>query len=245
MRILFYPEPITPNCRLWFSLTELGIGMTNDPTQPHDYFVYWSYHKTKAEQDDIVKNSNCLNKGCYDITKTRVNNIFDNIIVDPGTFNGLMVRKSEDQCSKDDKMVKGPIQREPGYIYRKFIDTRVDDYYIEYRLFYFSEIKFIIIKKNRQLFSKDDYVMESQPLSVIPVTKRVEIESSCRKFGFDFGEIDVLRDVDGQFYVVDLNNIAGYALAWFKSGEIKETYNENVRRYFSGKSSGNTSGRDL
>jgi|WetSurMetagenome_2_1015567.scaffolds.fasta_scaffold26582_2 hypothetical protein len=240
MRILFYPEPITPNCRLWFSLIELGIEMTNDPTQPYDYFLYWSYHKTKAEQDDIVKNSNCLNKGCYDITKRRVNNVFDNIIVDPETFTGLMVRKSEDQCSMDDKMVKGPTRNEPGYIYRKFIDTKVGDYYIEYRLFYFGEIKFIATKKYIELFSKDNFIW-SQPLSVIPIEKRMEIESSCKKFGFDFGEIDVLRDVDGQFYVVDLNNIAGYTSAWFKSGEIKEEYNDNVRSYFSGKSSGKTS----
>ncbi|GEM_PF-5731170 len=214
MTILFYPDPLNQDCKLFQHLRNINVEFHNDPTKPYDICFYWSYHKTVAPKIEIP---NAINAGCYDITKTRINTIFDNLIIDPFTYVGKAVKKGDGQCSKDEILVNCPLKtKDNNSIYLRHIDTFEDGMFTDYRIFYFGAISFICIKRRfGGEFSRKEYNWVEMQLNCIPKKKRNEIEYKCKKFGFDCGEIDVLRDVNtDEFFVIDLNNVSGIAYNW-------------------------------
>jgi len=232
MTILFYPDNITPKCRIYYALNDLGIKYHNNKNKYHDLIIYWSYHKTITIQDDFILQSKCLNKGCYDITKTRVANIFDNIIVNPEKYNGPVVRKTEKQGDDQETLIICPSQKEDEYIYRKFIDTKRNNYYIDYRIFYFKDRKFLVSKWKEHMFQEGGkYLWKEENINVIPEKKLKEIDNKCKKFGFDLGEIDLLQDNKNDvFYVIDINNTPGGRHQWVSSQlkTIREKFNKEL-----------------
>lgn len=234
MIILFYPDLPRPINRLYHVLLDLGIKFHNNTSLPYDVAFFWTY-EDKMEPDSFIKGIDCINKGCFDVTKTRVNNIFDDIIVDPEIYEGLVVRKSERQCSLDEKIIICPSKKEEGFVYRKYIETRTDNAYVDYRIFYFGEIKFIVSKWNYGgIFKRENHIWHLEPLSILSPDKIRSIEDGCKNFGFDFGEIDLLKDVhNNNFYVVDLNNIAGMAASWITEDMryLREMYKEHFNEF--------------
>ena len=235
MTILFYPDPLNQNCKIHQHLLQLEISFHNDIYKPYDIFIYWSYHKAKAELDEFTRTHKGLNKGCDDISKTRINDFFDNINVNPETYEGLVVRKTEGQCSLDETVMQCPTPKQDGYVYRKYIETKVDGMFVDYRLFYFGGIKFICIKRNPgPMFSRQSYTWHPMEIDCIPKAKRDEIEDKCKAFGFDIGEVDVLKDVNtGLFYVIDINNVSGLAF-WnaYQYGWMRMLFTEAMDNYF-------------
>lgn len=236
MAILFHPDPLTEVCKLYPVLKGLGIDFHNYKTKPFDLFIYWSYHKSIAEQDEFTLVTSGLNKGCFDVSKTKINEVFDNIIVNPETYSGVVVRKTELQCSLDEVVLQCPTTKQDGYIYRKFIDTFENEKPTDLRLFYFGEIKFICKKTYLgAMFDRHNYIWEPQPLFTIPIWKRQEIETKCKSYGFDIGEIDVLKDSNtGECFVIDINNVSGIAYNWnFKEYKwLRNLFEKETDKYF-------------
>ena len=244
MTILFYPESLRANCRLYYTCKKLGVSFHNDPFRFYDLMFYWSYHKTTCPQPELIKSSSCVNKGCFDVTKTRVSEIFDDIRVNPEVYVGKVVRKSERQCGMDERLLTCPTKKEDSFIYRKFIDTRVNGKFVDYRLFYFGGDCFLVSKINRgEMFSKKDFEWGLETLTILPEGRLEEIYKSCQKFGLDFGEIDLLKDEKGKFYVIDINNVAGIARSWRTAElrQIRELYQRMFTNFLKKRVNGNIS----
>lgn len=214
MTILFYPEAINEQCKLYHTMEQYGIEFHNDLTKPYDIAIYWSYHKSVAQHG---VSEWFYNYGCTDVSKTRIDNVFKtNLIVNPETYTGKVVRKTEDQCSLDEVVIDCPAPSETGYIYRRFINTFEDNKPTDLRMFYFGSV-FFICKKTYlgDMFDRHNYVWELVTNDVIPQLKRLEIISNCYRMGFHIGEIDILRDSNsGECFVIDINNVSGIAYNW-------------------------------
>jgi len=236
MTILFYPDPINAECKLYHHLRNIGVQFHNDISQPYDLIFYWSYHKEVREHDAWLTEQHAkqavINYGCNDIRKTRLHEVFETgLIIDPATYKGMAVEKGNGQCSKDERLVECPMPPRADRIYLRYIDTFKQDeynsYYIDYRLFYFGCISFVCRKKRyTTIFDRKNYEWEAIPKFFIPTNIINYIENKCRLFGFDCGEIDLLQDTDGRYYVIDLNNVSGIAYNWNQPQQY------DIRRYY-------------
>lgn len=236
MTILFYPDPLNNICRLYPIVKNLNIDHHNDPNKPYDHFMFWSYNKTICPPDDILtKGKKIINIGCLDITKSRVEEIFQTgISVDPLTHNGCCVKKSEGQAFHDGEIIQCPSNRESGYVYQKAIDTKNDrGHFVDYRIFYSGQIDLVIKKEKSEMFKTKLISVEViDPNIVLSNERQNEIAIKCKKFGLDFGELDMLFDKDGRPHVIDVNNIPGNGLLYnplYKT--IMDKYQETFKAF--------------
>ena len=214
MTILFYPELPTPVNKVYQLCKELGYNMTNDLGQKYNVAFWWSYDTISSGITRCI-----LNEGCKDVSKTRVDEIFEQVFgystfVDPLTYKGKMVQKSDLQSIHDGKIINKPIKkRVKGQIYQRLIDNRVSDWVIrDLRIFYSDGIT-MVIRKHRN-FNKR-FKGNSIRSELIPIGKaftkeeQEKIVEFCVEFGLDFGELDIIRDKGGKMYIIDVNNVAG------------------------------------
>ncbi len=224
--VLFYPDRLRGHSKINLALKALGIHHHNDKDARHDLSFFWSYNGTGAANGSF---EGMVNSGCTDVSKTRVAKVFDDIIVDPETYRGPVVRKTENQCDRDETLVMCPAPREDGYIYRRLIDTREGDEYVDYRLYWFDGPKYMTKRYKHEALSKKYHRWEHVPLSLISSWKMAQITKGCKGFGFDYGEIDLLYD--GRWYVIDLNNVAGTP-QWFKNDKMLfELFVEHTKKF--------------
>ena len=203
---------------MYYFLLKYGIQHHNDPEQAHDVVFYWNYDKEVTALHPVIENADSvINKGCYDISKKRTAQYFDNLTIDPQTYTGLAVRKKDIQCSKDDELIQCPCECDEGYICRRYIETRVDGVYHTYRLFYMNAIVMLAVVLNPGDFNNKsgERTIERRDIKIIPSAKRHDIVNGCKAMGVDYCEIDLLRDVNtGEWFVIDINNIAGGHGVW-------------------------------
>ena len=69
-----------------------------------------------------------LNFACHDISKSRVAAVFEAtfgypLAIDPTTYDGDAVEKSEINSMHDGRVVRCPADRREGYVYQRLIDT--------------------------------------------------------------------------------------------------------------------------
>lgn len=189
--------------------------------------VFWSHNSTFPVLSDIEgfleKGKNVINKNCTNLSKELVGRCFEEIFgysldIDPTTYNGSIVKKSIYNGTNFATAVTGPIPAEAvqeEYVYQKEIKNhsefegltvvcRVPVYagkipvvYLKYRPYEFQFTGYyekVEVKKPDEIFSEDE------------ISGILEMN---RKMGIDYGECDVLRDVDGKIYVVDINSHPG------------------------------------
>jgi hypothetical protein len=157
-----------------------------------------------------LESPNVINRGCWDITKGKVNNIFKDLFVDPLTHDGICVEKLDLQGShKNHRIIKCPAKPREGYVYQKYIENKVDGLYIKYRVCYADGVKLVIKKYNKSAFSSDYIINEIIPKEYILTGEQEEILNiKCKEFGVDFGELDIMI-YEGEPVVIDVNNIVG------------------------------------
>lgn len=232
--ILFYPDPLKKDCRMYYPLLELGVPFHNNKTKAYDIAIFWSYAPDYAPQDDFVKNNKFLNKGCHDISKTNVSKWFDEIVIDPEAYNGMVVRKTEKQCDRQEILLKCPTKKEANFVYRKYINTNISGFFVDYRLFYFGKPSFLMAEKNftgKPIYKGDERIFNIEPLNIIPKNKLIQIETISDQFGFHIGEIDLLRDKDNKWYVIDINNVAGTTVSYKRNKEAQQLYKKYLWEY--------------
>ncbi len=227
MTILFYPDPLNETSKIHKLCKEFDIKFHNNPSEHHDIHIFWSLTRSSIVPDDITLNSDkVINRGCWDITKQKVNDIFDDISIDPTTHTGECVQKLDLQAlhsyhsvircpaEKRTETVRvrknGKIEELTGdYIYQKFIVNREGDLYIRYRIYYAGGITHVVkIYQDHpfktsiikcELISKGDLYTPKQ---------ESELNDKCKNFGFDLGELDVMV-LEKIPIVIDVNNIVG------------------------------------
>jgi len=212
--ILFYPDPLLskPLSRVYRILQGVDwIDYHNDPTKPHDLHFFWSYTKSKIIPDDITMlSTDVINRGCYDITKQKVNDVFNDLSVDPRSYHGICVEKLEMQGShRSHRLIHCPTEPKSGFIYQKYIENREGAYYIKYRVCYADGVKYVVKKYNRSIFNSDYVLSVNVPVQELFTPEQEnDLMQKCKIFGVDFAELDVMIN-DGIPVVIDVNNIVG------------------------------------
>lgn len=157
-----------------------------------------------------------LNARCRDIRKSNVQRAFReafgyDCVVDPLTYRGLIVEKSDANATHDGVLLAGPLAAvRPGKVYQRFLDNPVGAMVEEYRIpvvlgtipqVYVCRkppiFRFVIIAARARL---------ARTSSILSAAEIAGITLFCGILGLDFGELDAIRDpADGRLYVIDAN----------------------------------------
>jgi len=249
MIILFYPDPLDNYKRYSRVLRILEncewVDFHNDPSKAYDLHIFWSYTRDRIEPPELtLKDKIVLNRGCWDISKKKVNKIFNDISIDPRTHKGIAVEKREWQGGhKWHSIVKCPREPKPGYIYQRVINNREGNYFVRYRIFLMGGV---ITHVNKR-YETDRFITSTKKVENITVNdffspaEKKDFLNKCTHFGIDFGELDILTEGKKKI-VIDVNNMVGGKhpgiLARSKPYKeidqsfleyLKKTYNDNSR----------------
>jgi hypothetical protein len=157
-----------------------------------------------------------LNGDCTDISKSVVDRAMDRAFgyragIDPRTYKGAAVRKSEENTAHDGVLVECPLKPEPAYVYQRLIDNRVsadrevvdlrlvkvgDTFPVGYRKYRGANIRFVNFNTHVDLFDPRAEFSDDELRRLAEATNAMRL---------DVGEIDVLRDRDGTPYLIDVN----------------------------------------
>jgi len=215
-------SPIVP--RPWYLLPVLTyrarMRYTKDYTRA-DVVVYFE-DETKVTPPQIPAGTTgkTLNFGCYDISKSRVAQKFEQIFgyalaVDPLTYTGPIAVKSERNGTHDGYVAQAPLTsaqtKDPDLVFQRLIDNSVDDKWAEdLRCPIIGGGIALVFVKRRPLVSRfanfNSSVVLRKPEDLLSLEERGKLKRFAAAMELDLGGMDVLRDKqDGRIYVVDVN----------------------------------------
>jgi len=219
--VLFYPKfPHTHHYTMYRICELLGYKIINDPKENFHLVFAWEDRTYRADDEillGLIKKFKVVNAGCNDISKKRVDFIFKevfgyNTIIDPLTYKGNCVMKSNFNAKHDGKIIKCPIRKtEENCIYQKVINSQTEDNFAQDMRVYVlkEEIPLTLLRyhpMNDRFGNTDkgDFVTPHEMFSEEEIKK---INHFCKKIGLECGDLDVLRDRDdGKIYIVDVSN---------------------------------------
>jgi len=208
------------------------------PARPRAWYLLWAaswragYRFTTSEIADIamafedsthshLENQKfpqglpVINGQCTDISKSRVADIFEQVFgyslaVDPQTYDGDIVVKSEINGVHDGYIARGPITPREGQVYQRVIDNRDGDSVLDLRCpSAGGQIDLIYIKRRPTQKRFDNYNAScalAKPEDHLSDDERETLSKFAAAMGLDWGGMDVLRDgPTGRIYVVDVN----------------------------------------
>lgn len=220
LTILCYPQ--SPQCiHVLYKLAHFaGCRITDNPNTHHDLVVRFE-DTTYATLDNVLsrlaERADVLNVRCTDISKTRVDAIFRpifgySVTVNPLTYSGECVMKSDNNCAQDSKVITCPIAEAiPGYVYQRVINNQMGTLAQDVRVPIIGKkipFVYLIYKSIKDRFIGEAVHVEmAETLDVLSPEEVKNLIRFCEEFGLDYGELDALRDgQNGLLYVVDANN---------------------------------------
>lgn len=208
----FQPYPPRPWYLIW-PVTRLAGGRLNKGYET-DYIMHFE-DTTEANIVPDDRGRYILNGDCTDISKSHVADVFERIFgyalsVNPATYTGQAVMKSEKNGVHDGKIIQCPAPARAGYAYQRVIDNRDGDYVQDLRCPTIGgEIDIIYIKRRplKQRFANmNSTVTLHEPDNLLSATERDQIKRFAKAMKLDWGGMDILRDnIDGRIYIVDVN----------------------------------------
>lgn len=227
LTVLFYPDYPRTDHHIHRVCIAAGWRITSDPTVAADYVIALrdrTIWEPDAVLDALASAGRVLNYRATDISKQRVERAHlaafgYGMAVDPTTYEGPMVRKSNDNARKDVQLVQGPIPASDvraGMVYQLLIDSVIEPGLCEeLRLAYFcGAITSIQVRRGPKAirFSLEHGWMTMEPCEEIFSPDEIaSIRAMLDAMGFDLAECDLLRDrPTGRLYLIDPNtNAAG------------------------------------
>ena len=221
--ILFYPDVTKFGFVAYRLCRFLRYRITNDPTQQYDVAFK---RKDGTRTDPAALNDlpmdvdRIINSRSHDISKNRVDAVQEEVFsyptaVDPTTHQGEALKKSDENALRDCEIITCPIPEDsvdPDYVYQKLINNETgDDQTLDYRVTIIgNQIPAVVLKYHplkRKRFVDISGADLATADSVFNDEEQAKILEFARAMGIDFGEFDVLRDVDDdRIYIVDTNN---------------------------------------
>ena len=218
--ILFYPELPRPGHILYKVCHLLGYRMTKDIASEAVLAVHFedtTWKRRDAVLDEIGRTKKPMaNYRCLDISKSTVAAAFERIFgyplaIDPRSYGGPCLRKSERNAAHDGEIVICPVEPEAGFVYQRLVDNRVGEEIVDLRVPVFVDsVPFILLKYRpvASRFARGSRRTEIREVGAVFSEDEVaKMLAVCREMGLDCGALDVLRDrEDGRIYVVDVND---------------------------------------
>lgn len=217
--ILFYPKMPSQHQVVYKLCTLLGYKMHSSPDRPFDLaFAHEGATIYPAKLFETLGDLPIVNKNATDISKRRVEQEFENVFgyaigIDPEKFEGLALRKSNDNYTHDGEIIQCPLKStpDPNMTYQRYIDSRTKEgFFREIRVpVYRDEIPVVYLQyrpDKPDRFKLIDHVEIAAPENALSSAEQQNLLRLARSMDVEYGEMDVLRDNDnGQIYVVDVN----------------------------------------
>lgn len=215
LKVYFTPHVPRPWYLVWAVMAFGKIEITRN--KDHADAIFYFDDQTYSEHKHIFSAplTKHINFDCIDISKSRVakanETVFNHsLTVNPETYQGKIVRKSEMNAAHDGVILEGPVKREEEFSYQKLIDNTEGKHVVDLRCpTVGGEVQVVIIKKRltKSRFantnSKATYV---SPKTVFSGLELALIKEYCLEMNLDWGSLDVLRDNQTkEIYIVDVN----------------------------------------
>lgn len=199
---------------LWPVMQLAGIRIVARREDAECIFIFDD--RTHTHIDGSLQAGSALNGGCLNVSKSKVVAVFEAVFdrplsVDPQTWDGAMVAKSELNGVHDGRVLTGPRAAEAGQVYQRLIETAGADGCVEDLRCptVGGRIPLVFIKRRpveRRFENTNSSVTLAAPSAVFTQTELDQLSAFCREMKLDWGGLDVLRDrKSGALYVVDVN----------------------------------------
>lgn len=216
--IAFAPERARPWYLIWAVARAAGAKYTKDIATAdvvmHFEDATYSPNEAPTKLKPGVK---LVNFTCRDVSKTNVSRASGiafgrALAVDPTTYFGPAVEKSEINAAHDGRIVQCPTQPIPGRVYQRVIDNRIAghaDLVEDLRTCTVGGKPVCVFLKRRQVTKRflntNTEVLLRRPEEVFTPAEIDQIGAFTREIGLQWGGVDVLRDKDGSLHIVDAN----------------------------------------
>lgn len=214
--ISFYPKKPNSFYAIWPVCQLADVRIVDDPDEA-DLHFYFEDREFLTAPRAAPSARPALNMGCFDIRKSVVARVFEEVFgyglaVDPTTFEGEAVEKSEKNGKHDGRIVRLPIaQPMRDHVYQRLVDNTFDGReYVDIRTpCVGGRIPFVYLKRRtRDLrFSNENHRVDLVDAdAMLSRDEQAKIAAYAAAMRLDFGGLDVLRDRrDGRIYIVDVN----------------------------------------
>jgi len=218
--IAFYPRSAPPWYNIWLTTQVSDLQIVSDIDTADTVFVFEDETFSNAGRRlTSGQRERALNDRVEDISKTHVSRVFETVFgyslaIDPLTYEGPAVCKSELNGTHDGKIVQCPISAkdvEAGSVYQRFVDSASDGVRSE-------DLRTSVVKGTIPVVFHKYKALEARfgtsylhtdvrkATEVFSETEQMKIAAFCQEIGLDFGCIDIMRDInDGRIYIVDVN----------------------------------------
>jgi len=156
-----------------------------------------------------------INNSAFDISKHHIDLIHQDIfgystLIDPKTFSGKGVKKSDLNAQHDGVIIQFPITEiENEKIYQIIIDNQENNLFVDYRVCVIADEIPVVYKKyksEQKRFTNEVLKAELVSTDCLPIALQKNIIQLCQKVGCNFCELDVLKDNEtGLWFVIDVN----------------------------------------
>lgn len=216
-RIAFYPERPRPWYLVWAVTQVTGAQIVHDPAEADILFQFDdTTEAVHLPPQNARSDAQYINAQCHDVSKSRVAEAWeaasgDPLRVDPRSFHGPAVEKSELNGAHDGRIVQCPTEPVPDRVYQRLVNNEVADGLVEdLRTPTIGGKPICVFKKRRPLTSRFDndnlHVELAWPEACYSATELAQISHFCASLGLDWGGVDVLRDIEtGKIFIVDAN----------------------------------------
>ncbi|MFC1887403.1 hypothetical protein ACFLYK_01190 [Candidatus Cloacimonadota bacterium] len=159
-----------------------------------------------------------INSNCSSISKITISRVFEKVfgydlLIDPETYTGRCVKKSDLNAKHDGKIVNCLVhEADNDCVYQRLINNKVEDKLVEdIRIPVINGFIPLVYLKYRPVemrFSNTNSSVELvEPKTVLTNLEQHKIKEFCNILKVDYCEIDAVRDYpDGTLYIVDINH---------------------------------------
>jgi len=214
--IAFYPEKPRPWYFIWPVMHASGAKLISDTSIADIVFQFDDSTEANHAPPKTKPGAKLVNFGCTDISKSNVAAAFEraagySLAVDPRTFPGTMVEKSEKNACHDGRILEGPIEPQPDKTYQVLVDNEIEGGLIEdLRCSICGGKPAVVFRKRRAIarrfLNENAEVLLDTPQNCYSEDELRVISRFAEEIGLEWGGVDVLRDnASGKIYIVDAN----------------------------------------
>lgn len=214
--IAFHPDKPRPWYFIWPVMHASGAKLISDVSQADIVFQFDDSTHVDSGKPKTKPGARLVNFGCNDISKTCVAESFGraagySLKVDPRTFDGPMVEKSEKNACHDGRIIEGPMEPIEGKTYQRLIDNEIEGGLVEdLRCCIVGGAPTVVFRKRRSIarrfLNENVAVILDEPRKCYSAEEIEVISAFAKEIGLEWGGVDVLRDrKSGKIFIVDAN----------------------------------------
>lgn len=217
--IAFFPEQPAFWYNIWIDVQITGLQLCEDTNEADFVFVFDDKTQSDIDLSHISDDKILINDRIESVSKKRVGEVFESVFgypisIDPVTYKGRGIRKSDENGTHDGKVLEFPIRQDqvmPQFAYQRLVDTTnkpgvCEDLRIAV-VFGTIAVVYHKFKEVGRRFGTEYLDVKLRNAEEVFSQRELDLlVEYCERIGLDFGAIDVMRDKNStRIYVVDVN----------------------------------------